>query len=91
MFVAPGFQNMSEQEDSHKTPAKKKKKNGSVERKTYRCKVKYIAELLANGVHSQFWMSPALLFICCPESVRSSYRSEILSYLISVSDVKFYS
>ncbi len=41
MFVAPCFQNMSEQEDSHKTPAKKKKKNGSVERKTYRCKVKY--------------------------------------------------
>jgi hypothetical protein len=30
---------MSEDEESHKSPAKKKKKNSNTERKTYRCRV----------------------------------------------------
>jgi len=30
---------MSEDEESHKSPAKKKKKNTNTERKTYRCRV----------------------------------------------------
>ena len=40
VYIADIKKNMSsDNEDSHKTPAKKKKKNSSVERKTFRCKV----------------------------------------------------